>query len=62
MSYKWSNADICAFLDVYEKYEMLWNVESYEYRNRNMRNERIKNLLEKLCVEGLTADCVRKKK
>jgi hypothetical protein len=46
---------------VYEKYEVLWNVESDEYRNRNARNERIKKLLEEMCVEGLTADCVRKK-
>jgi hypothetical protein len=46
---------------MYEKCKVLWNVESDEYRNRNARNEGIKKILEKLCVEGLTADCVRKK-
>jgi hypothetical protein len=61
MSDKWSNDDILAFLDVYKEYEVLWNAESDEYRNRNARNEGIKKLLEEMCVEGLTADCDRKK-
>jgi ribosome recycling factor len=40
---------------------MLWNVEIDAYRNRNARNDGIKKLLKELCMQGLTADCVRKK-
>jgi hypothetical protein len=39
---------------------MLCNVESDNYRNRNVRDERMKKLLEELIIEGLTTDCVRR--
>jgi hypothetical protein len=41
MSDKWSNG-ICAFLNVYRRYGMLWDVESVKYDNRHARNEGMK--------------------
>jgi hypothetical protein len=42
-------------------FEMLWDVESDKYRYRNARHEGMKKLLEEINIEGLTADCVRRK-
>jgi hypothetical protein len=45
---------------VYEKYEILWNVES-DKQIRNSRDGGTKNYLRKSTLKGLTAGCVRRK-
>jgi hypothetical protein len=44
MSDKWSNDDICKFLEVYEKYEMLmelWNRWVSQQKFEKWRNEKL---------------------
>lgn len=58
---KWSSKQILSFLEVYETYEVLWNIESHLYRDRTARDDAIKKLLCELNIEGLTVEDLRRK-
>lgn len=60
---KWSSGQIVTFLDVYRKYECLWDVTSPDYLKREVKREAYTELVNELDLVGLTAteDCLKKK-
>jgi TRAP-type mannitol/chloroaromatic compound transport system substrate-binding protein len=49
---KWNSNEIIKFLDVYERYEILWNVRCDEYANKSKRETAFKNLLQEIKDRG----------
>lgn len=60
---KWSSCQIVTFLDVYRKYECLWDVTSPDYLKRDVKREAYTELVNELDLVGLTVteDCLKKK-
>lgn len=60
---KWTNQEIIQFLEIYEHYDVLWDIQLTEYRDRNARDEHFKKLIKEMNEKGLTSDIddVRKK-
>lgn len=56
MTAKWNNENIITFLETYEKYDVLWNIENEKYRNRNARDEGMKKLVKELNSKGMVVD------
>ncbi|KAL1488823.1 hypothetical protein ABEB36_014619 [Hypothenemus hampei] len=63
MSFKWTLENILNFLEIYEKYEVLWNIKLDKYRDRNARDENMSKLKEELNAEGINVNVeeIRKK-
>lgn len=43
---RWSEEKSCKFVNIYEKYECLWNTKLKEYRNRDTRGAAIRKIIE----------------
>lgn len=50
---RWSDEKILKFLDIYERYECLWNVRSVHYRNKNAREAAYEKMLDELDIPGM---------
>lgn len=60
---KWSTDQIIKFLDVYRKYECLWDITSPEYLKRELKREAYTKLVNELELVGLsvTEDSLKRK-
>lgn len=61
---KWNSNDIIKFLEVYEKYELVWNIRDKEYLNKNKRELLFQKLVSELMEQGfenINVEVVRKK-
>lgn len=64
MSTKWTSEDFITFLDLFKKYEILWNVAALDYMSKSKREnayERLMKDLEDKGFTGLTTSIVKKK-
>lgn len=50
---RWSEDKSCKFINIYEKYECLWNTKSNEYRNRDARAKAIRKLIDDMLELGI---------
>ena len=50
---KWSGDDIMKFLDIFIKYDGLWNTSNENYMKRNSREHSLENLRQELIEAGL---------
>ena len=53
---KWNNTKISKFLEIYEKYDVLWNNEIDEYRRKEPRDRNMVKLVAELNNEGFNVD------
>jgi hypothetical protein len=56
--------EIAKFLEIYETYEILWNVRLYDYSNKNKRESAFQKLMKELKDDGfqdVTIEILRKK-
>ncbi|XP_069702742.1 uncharacterized protein [Periplaneta americana] len=61
---KWNSNDIMKFLEVYERYELLWNTHNKEYLNKTKRELMFQKLVSELKKQGfekIDIEVVRKK-
>lgn len=61
MSERWTSEEILRFLDSYQKYDILWNKQFNGHRDKNGRENALKNLVKDMGMEGLTLDIARSK-
>ncbi|RUM29381.1 MAG: hypothetical protein DSY42_06650 [Aquifex sp.] len=50
---KWSGDEIIRFLDIYRKYEGLWDTNNENYMKRNAREHSFKSLINELIEAGV---------
>ena len=53
---KWSGDEIIQFLDIYQKYDVLWNVWDENYGKKNAREHGFDRLVQEVNDEGLSVD------
>jgi hypothetical protein len=61
---KWNSNEIAKFLEIYETYEILWNIRLYDYSNKNKRESAFQKLMKELRDDGfqdITLEILRKK-
>lgn len=58
---RWSKEDTLKFVKLYRKHECLWNVTKTAYRNRNIRQKAINNIMHEMGREGFKAKEIRQK-
>jgi hypothetical protein len=61
---RWNVNEIIKFLELYETYEMLWNIRHQDYTNKNMREASFEKLVLELREQGsenTDVELVRKK-
>lgn len=61
MSERWTSEEIIRFLDVYQRYDVLWNTQLNGHRDKTAREHALANLMADLNMEGLTFDFIRNK-
>jgi len=61
MVFKWSNDHTQLVLDLLSNQECLWNVKSENYRNRNIRDKALEEMVEQLNIPDLTQEDVQLK-
>lgn len=61
MNEKWTSEDIIRFLNIYEKYDVLWNTQSSQYRDKSCRELALMGMVQELNMENVTVDIIRSK-
>lgn len=52
-SVKWNSDDIFKFLEIYQQFELLWNIRHSEYVNKQKRESAMRRLMSDLQQEGI---------
>jgi hypothetical protein len=55
---KWSSEDVVKFLDVYEEYEGLWNIQHSDYNNKIQRDSAVLKLMGELLKRDVVVESV----
>ncbi|XP_014242661.1 uncharacterized protein LOC106662812 [Cimex lectularius] len=61
MSIKWSESVMLKFLELYEKYDCLWNHRLEEYKNKNVRANALASFVGEMGIAGLTVADLKNK-
>jgi hypothetical protein len=61
MVFKWRDDHTQLVLDLLSNQECLWNVKSENYRNRNIRDKALEEMVKQLNIPGLTQEDVKLK-
>ncbi|KAJ8968715.1 hypothetical protein NQ314_002170 [Rhamnusium bicolor] len=61
MGYKWREAETPLFLNLYKKYECLWNNKSKSYKNKTLRDDALRAFCCDLNIPGLTKHDIKLK-
>lgn len=61
MSLKWSESVMYKFLELYGKYDCLWNQREEKYRNKDARENAVKCIMREMDIVGLTTADIKNK-
>ena len=58
---RWSEGDTVKFVELYREHECLWNIMKPSYRNNQMREGALENIVKEMGIEGFTVADARQK-